>query len=90
MVIKDFTSVMGLLPQYALPGAKWYMSQQGFYSIGANLFAEAGGNRSTSSPREEKHRILGFPVVDRAEAADRDAGLRQADVLLRRPVEGGR
>jgi hypothetical protein len=63
MVIKDFTSVMGLLPQYALPGAKWYMSQQGFFSIAAKVFAEAGGNRTDTLSEEVKHRILGFPVV---------------------------
>ena len=63
MVIKDFTSVMGLLPQYALPGAKWYMSQQGFYSIAAKVFAEAGGNRTDTLSEDVKHRILGFPVV---------------------------
>jgi HK97 family phage major capsid protein len=63
MVIKDFTSVMGLLPQYAIPNAKWYMSQQGFYSIAAKVFAEAGGNRTDTLSEDVKHRILGFPVV---------------------------
>lgn len=63
MVIKDFIAVMGLLPQYALPGAKWYMSQQGFYSIAAKVFAEAGGNRTDTLSEAVPHRILGFPVI---------------------------
>lgn len=63
MVIKDFTGVMGTLPQYALANAKWYMSQQGFYSIAAKVFAEAGGNRTDTLSEDVKHRILGFPVV---------------------------
>jgi HK97 family phage major capsid protein len=63
MVIKDFTGLMGKLPQYALAGAKFYMSQQGFYSIGAKVFAEAGGNRTDSLSEAVPHRILGFPVV---------------------------
>jgi hypothetical protein len=58
MVIKDFTSVMGLLPQYAIGNAKWYMSQQGFYSIAAKVFAEAGGSprRAHDSPTEDHRR----------------------------------
>lgn len=63
MVIKDFTGVMGVLPQYAIANAKWYMSQQGFYSIAAKVFAEAGGNRTDTLSEDVKHRILGFPVV---------------------------
>ena len=63
MVIKDFTGVMGMLPQYALPNAKWYMSQQAFYSITAKVFAEAGGNRTDTLTEEVKQRLLGFPVV---------------------------
>ena len=63
MVIKDFTGVMGMLPQYALPNAKWYMSQQAFYSITAKVFAEAGGNRTDTLTEEVKPRLLGFPVV---------------------------
>jgi len=63
MVIKDFTGVMGTLPQYALANAKWYMSQQGFYSIAAKTFAEAGGNRPDTLAGDVPKRILGFPVV---------------------------
>jgi HK97 family phage major capsid protein len=63
MVVKDFAGVMGKLPQYAIAGAKWYMSQQAFYSIAAKTFAEAGGNRVDTLSEDVKHRILGFPVV---------------------------
>lgn len=63
MVLKDLTGVMGILPQYALPGAKWYMSQQVFYSVVATITAGAGGNRLDVLTDPIKPRLLGFPVV---------------------------
>jgi len=63
LVLKDFTGVMGLLPQYALPGAKWYMSQQMFYSCVATVAAGAGGNRLDILTDPVKPRFLGFDVV---------------------------
>lgn len=63
LVLKDFTGVMGVLPQYALPGAKWYMSQQMFYTSVATVSAGAGGNRLDILTDPVKPRFLGFPVV---------------------------
>lgn len=63
MVLKDLTSTMGLLPQYAIAGAKWYMSQQAFYTIVANITAGAGGNRLDILAQGLERRLLGFPVV---------------------------
>jgi len=54
---------MGTLPQYAIGNAKWYMSQQGFYQMVANLAAAAGGNRLDIVDEPIKPRLLGFPVV---------------------------
>ena len=62
MVLKDLTGVMGLLPQYAIGGAKWYMSQQAFYSIVATITAGAGGNRLDVLTDPIQPRLLGFPV----------------------------
>src|ERR1043165_2133380 len=45
MVLKDLTATIGGLPQFAIGGAKWYMSQQAFYTIVATITAGAGGNR---------------------------------------------
>jgi HK97 family phage major capsid protein len=63
LVLKDITSTMGLLPQYALPGAKFYMSQQMFYTVVANLLANASGNRLDILSQGIEKRLLGFPVV---------------------------
>jgi HK97 family phage major capsid protein len=63
LVLKDITTTMGLLPQYAIPNAKFYMSQQMFYTVVANLLAAAGGNRLDILSQGIEKRLLGFPVV---------------------------
>jgi HK97 family phage major capsid protein len=63
IVLKDLTSLMGLLPQYAITNAKWYMSQQMFYTVVANLLAAAGGNRLDILSQGIEKRLLGFPVA---------------------------
>jgi HK97 family phage major capsid protein len=63
ILLKDLTNLMGLLPQYALTGSKWYMSQQVFYSVVANLLAGAGGNRLDILSQGIEKRLLGFPVA---------------------------
>ena len=74
LVSKDFMGVMGLLPQYAIDGAKWYMSQQMFYSAAGAVLAAAGGNKvedlqagirraAGTSVDLENPLLLGFPVV---------------------------
>ena len=63
MVAADFTGVMGLLPQYALQSAKWYMSQQVFYSAAGTVLAKAGGNTTLTLVDPLTPRLLGFPVV---------------------------
>jgi HK97 family phage major capsid protein len=61
--LAQLTALMGLLPQYAAGSAKWYMSQQAFYSIVANLLAAAGGNRLDILSEGVQKRLLGFDVV---------------------------
>ena len=63
LTLKDITSVMGLLPQYAIANAKFYMSQQMFYTVVANLLAAAGGNRLDILSQGIEKRLLSFPVV---------------------------
>lgn len=63
LVLKDLTSTMGILPQYAITNAKWYMSQQMFYTVVANLLANAGGNRLDILSQGIEKRLLGFPVA---------------------------
>jgi len=62
LVLKDLTSLIGILPQYAIGGAKWYMSQQAFYTIVATITAGAGGNRLDVLTQGIEKRLLGFPV----------------------------
>jgi HK97 family phage major capsid protein len=62
LVLKDITGLMGTLPQYALPGARFYMSQQMFFSVVATITAGAGGNRLDVLTEPVKERLLGFPV----------------------------
>jgi HK97 family phage major capsid protein len=63
ITLKDLTSTMGLLPQYAIPGAEWYMSQQMFFTVVANLLAAAGGNRLDILSQGIEKRLLGFNVA---------------------------
>jgi HK97 family phage major capsid protein len=63
LLLKDLTSTMGKLPQYAISGAKWYMSQQMFYTVVATITAGAGGNRLDVLTEGVEPRLLGFPVV---------------------------
>jgi len=62
MTQDDLFGVMGMLPQYALAGAKWYMSQQAFYGIVARLKAKAGGNTIDILENPIAPRLAGFPV----------------------------
>jgi HK97 family phage major capsid protein len=77
LVLKDFTSTMGLLPQYAIGNAKFYMSQQMFYTVVANLLANAAGNRLDILCAGYRKASAGLPRRYRAEAADYGARLRQ-------------
>ena len=63
LAVKDLTSLMGTLPQYAIKSSKWYMSQQLFYTVVANLLASAGGNRLDILSQGIEKRLLGFPVA---------------------------
>lgn len=63
IVLKDLTSTMGMLPQYAITNAKWYMSQQMFYQAVASITAGAGGNRLDVLTQGIEKRLLGFPVI---------------------------
>ena len=63
LTVADFTGVMGVLPQYAIKSAKWYMSQQMFYSTVGTVLAKAGGNTTLTLADPLTPRLLGFPVV---------------------------
>lgn len=58
----DITGMMGLLPQYALPGAAFYMSQVAFATTFERLIASAGGNSVNTLNGEIVYKYLGFPI----------------------------
>src|SRR4029077_5620870 len=62
ITVKALTNLMGLLPQFAIASSKWYMSQQFFFSIVANLLAAAGGNRLDIPSQGLQKRLVGLPV----------------------------
>jgi HK97 family phage major capsid protein len=62
--LEDFEQVVGLLPEYAAPGAKWYFSRAGFAASAGRLMDSAGGNTSNilgAGPPQLM--FLGYPVV---------------------------
>jgi HK97 family phage major capsid protein len=73
LIAKDFTGTMGKLPQYAIAGSKWYMSQQMFLTAAGTVLASAAGNKiedlqngiraaaSTNTSLLDPM-LLGFPV----------------------------
>ena len=53
-----------MLPQYALPNAKFYISQTGFGNSLARLMLTAGGSATQIMPDGSvQHVLAGFPVV---------------------------
>jgi HK97 family phage major capsid protein len=63
LTIKDIMALIGTLPQYALPGAKFYMSQQTFYQVVGSITGAAGGNRIDTLTEGVQKRLLGYPVA---------------------------
>lgn len=60
----DFEAMVGKLPQYAEPNAKWYISKAGWAASILRLIDAAGGNtwRDLASGKRELS-FLGYPVV---------------------------
>lgn len=60
----DFESMVGQLPQYAEPNAKWFISKAGWAASMLRLIDAAGGNswRDLATGKRELQ-FLGYPVV---------------------------
>jgi HK97 family phage major capsid protein len=60
----DFEAMIGKLPQYAEPNAKWYISKAGWAASILRLIDAAGGNtwRDLANGKRELS-FLGYPVV---------------------------
>lgn len=63
LTLADFETVMGQLPQYAVSGAKWYISRAGYYASMARLLDAAGGNAISDLASGVPMQFLGYPVV---------------------------
>jgi HK97 family phage major capsid protein len=59
----DIANLIGRLPQYALPRAKFYCSSVGFAVTFERLTAAAGGNSISTLDGSVQYRYLGFPIV---------------------------
>lgn len=58
----DLTSLMSKLPGYAVPGAKWFISQMGFALCFARIAASVGGFVSQVVNGRNVLSFMGFPV----------------------------
>lgn len=61
--LEDFEGMLGKLPTYALPTAKWYISQAGYWTSMARLKYAAGGNNVTTINGAPMMEFMGLPVV---------------------------
>jgi len=64
LTITDFENMEGALPAYALPTAKWYMSQTFYTQTAKRIQNAAGGNTNiTLSDGVPAKTFMGYPVV---------------------------
>lgn len=61
--LADFEAMVGQLPTYAMPGAKWYMHKAGAWASMFRLQDAAGGNNVQNIAGGPALSFLGFPVV---------------------------
>jgi len=61
--LKDFESMVGKLPEYAEPNAKWYISRAGWGASMLRLLDAAGGNTRDQLEGKAQLMFLGYPVV---------------------------
>jgi HK97 family phage major capsid protein len=60
---QDFLDMMGKLPDYARPGAKWYISREGYFASMARLLRAGGGNTVADLGAGPVLQYAGIPVV---------------------------
>jgi HK97 family phage major capsid protein len=63
LTVADVSLWMGLLPQYALPGARFYCSQSFFSTVFRRLAAAAGGNTIQTLSGDLSYAWAGKPIV---------------------------
>lgn len=63
LTLGDFENVVGYLPQFAAPNAKWYFSRPGFAASAQRLMDSSSGNNNQDLARGSSLMFLGYPVV---------------------------
>jgi HK97 family phage major capsid protein len=61
--LEDFEQMVGKLPEYAVAGARWYISRQGWANSMLRLAEAAGGNTVSQIAQGAPLQFLGFPVT---------------------------
>ena len=61
--LEDFMQMVGKLPEYAVAGARWYISRQGWANSMLRLAEAAGGNTVAQVAQGAPLQFLGFPVT---------------------------
>lgn len=61
--LEDFERMVGTLPEYAVAGARWYISRQGWANSMLRLAEAAGGNTVSQIAQGAPLQFLGFPVT---------------------------
>ena len=61
--LEDFEQMVGKLPEYAVAGARWYISRQGWANSMLRLAEAAGGNTVAQIAQGAPLQFLGFPVT---------------------------
>lgn len=62
LILTEFETVIGRLPEFASIRPKWYISKVGFYASMARLMDAAGGNTIDILSGGTNMQFLGFPV----------------------------
>lgn len=63
LTVSDFAGAVAKLPDFARPGAKWYVSSAGFATSMQSLMYAAGGNTVDNVAGGTSRSFLGYPVV---------------------------
>lgn len=63
LLLTDFEAVVGLLPEYADPNAKWFVSRSFYWNVMVRVLLAAGGVTATEIEDTRKQIFMGYPVV---------------------------
>jgi hypothetical protein len=83
----DLTKLIGAAPSYALPNAKWFISNYGFATVFCRLAASAGGHHHARDRRALRPDLHGRGNRDlHGVAAVQRLAVRAGDDAVGRPI----